>query len=107
MLNEELQRVMNPPDQQDEFTIRMRSDEMTFRGAKRLEDGTYVGILRLAFTWAICIGTDAWTPAKRRYCFEQLSDCLSEYAKITTGEDVPEGWIARRPKPDSDDWYRP
>lgn len=108
MANDILDDLMNPPDRQDEFTALMRS-ELGFFGAKRLDDGTYVGLTRLAFTAAICIGTDELTPAKRRYCFDRtdFTLCIDEYVKIVTGEDTPEGWIARRPKPASDDEYRP
>lgn len=103
-----LDNLMNPPGQQDAFTQRMR-DEFEFFGAKRLADGTYVGLKRLAFTTAICIGTDEYTPQKRRYCYESgnFTQCIEEFAKLTTGDDTPEGWIARRPKPPSDDEYRP
>lgn len=108
MANEILDDLMNPPDRQDEFTARMR-EELDFFGAKRLDDGTYVGLKRLMFTTAICIGTDEWTPQKRRYCFDRGDFTLriDEYVKIATGEDTPEGWIARRPKPASDDEYQP
>lgn len=101
-----LYNLENPPDQQDEFTERMRS-EFGFFGAKRLADGTYVGLMKLAFATAICIGTDEMTPQKRRYCYTDFTQCIHEFVNITTGDDVPEGWIARRPKPPSDDEYRP
>lgn len=105
-MDDTLDLLMNPPGQQDAFTQRMR-DEFGFVGAKLLEDGTYVGLKRLAFTLAICIGTDEMTPQKRRYCFDDITLCVDEYIKIVASEDTPEGWIARRPKPASDDVYRP
>jgi hypothetical protein len=107
MTLDELEAVLNPPDRQDDFTALMRTEDLGFRGAKRLADGTYVGVLQLAFTVAICIGVDRYTSFKRRYCFSDLSQCLAEFENITTKDCEPEGWIARRPVVASDYEYKP
>lgn len=95
---ERLETLMNPSGegQQDAFTQKMR-DELGFVGAKRLEDGTYVGLQPLLFTLAICIGVGVYTPFVRRYCYENGPDCLHAYQILATGDDIPEGWIAKRP----------
>jgi hypothetical protein len=105
--NKNLHKALNPPDQQDALTESMRSAEYNFIGAKRLADGTYVGVMRLMFTLAICIGFEEGSLFKRRYCFKDITQCISEYEGITSGEDIPEGWVARRPKPASDDEFCP
>jgi hypothetical protein len=99
--------LMNPPDRQDDFTRLLRTDDYRFVGAKRLDDGTYVGLRRLAYSLAICIGVTRTDVFKRRYCFTDITQCIDEYVKITSPDDVPEGWIARRPKGPEDDVFRP
>lgn len=88
--------ILNPEAQQDAFTRRMH-DEHQFVGAKRLADGTYVGVTRLLYTLAICIGVGEHTAYTRRYCYEDAATCLMEYQLLESGSDVPQGWIAKRP----------
>lgn len=91
-----LEAILNPHAQQDAFTRRMR-DEHAFVGAKRLADGTYVGIVRLLYTMAICIDVSEYTAYQRRYCYQDTAACLKEYELLESGRDVPQGWIAKRP----------
>lgn len=65
---------------------------------RQLEDGTYVAVMRLMFTVALCIGVGAYTAYRRRYCYEDLGTALAEYQTLQTGDDEPWGWIARRPE---------
>ena len=65
---------------------------------RQLDDGTYVALGRLAFTLGLFIGVGAITPYKRRYCFNDAVTALAEYGGLKTGDDVPSGWIARRPE---------
>jgi hypothetical protein len=97
----EIDSVLNPKELQDDFTQWMR-DEALFLGAKRLEDGSYAGVQRLMFTTAICIGVTPMTAFQRRYCFNDLGQCLHSYSEIKQLGDEPEGWIARRPKIEED-----
>lgn len=69
---------------------------------RRLDDGTYVAIGRLMFTTALFIGVGAITPYRRRYCFTTLGNALGEYYELQTGDDEPEGWVARRPETPED-----
>lgn len=64
-------------------------------GVKMLEDGTIVGIGNLMFTRAIYMDMDlnGWG---RRFCFEDRARADLEYEKLTSGDDEPTGWIARR-----------
>lgn len=106
MSNDSLQAVLSPPDRADGFTIELLKDDYGFMGAKLLDDGCYVGVKRLFSTVAIHIGIDRCTSFERRYCFKDLSKCLEQYALIKTKDDIPEGWIARRPAHPEDNEYR-
>lgn len=96
---EPLSETLNPTaqGQQDDFTEWMRSKDAAFVGAKRLSDGTYVGLKRLLFTHAICMGVTREASYTRRYCYEDLVTCLDEYRGLVSIDDVPVGWIAQRP----------
>lgn len=65
---------------------------------RQLDDGTYVALSRLAFTVGLFIGVGPITPFERRYCFQSLGVALAEYNELKTGQDVPSGWVARRPE---------
>jgi hypothetical protein len=69
-----------------------------FMDWRQLEDGTYVALGRLAFTVGLFIGVGPITPYKRRYCFADLRTATDEYLRMKTGQDLPSGWIARRPE---------
>lgn len=98
-MSKTVDEVLNPagPGAQDEFTDWMRA-EASFIGAKRLPDGTYVGVLRLLFTNAICIGVTPVLAYRKRFCYEDTSACLHEYERLQAFDDEPEGWVARRPQ---------
>lgn len=69
---------------------------------RRLEDGTYIALMRLMTTVALCIGVGPITPYKKRYCFRDITVALGEYNEMKTGDDVPTGWVARRPETPED-----
>lgn len=102
-----LAEVLRPADQQDDFTVWMlKENEGIYIGAKRLPDGTYAGIMRLAFTEAIALGVSRTCPAEKRYCYDRgsFADILIAFDKLTSFEDEPTGWIASRPKADVEDF---
>lgn len=94
-----VQETLNPngPGQQDDFTEWMRGADARFVGAKRLQDGSYVGVLPLMFTYAICMGVTYEAVFKKRFCYEDMSGCLHEYSRLSSCDDEPAGWVARRP----------
>ena len=104
-MNKNINEILNPPDMQDEFTALMRTPDFAFVGAKKLPDGCYVGVFRLITTLAICIGVTRGSAYTRRYCFQDIDKCLSEYERIDTRDFVPEGWVARRPDQPGDNSY--
>lgn len=67
----------------------------SYENLRILEDGTIIGIGNLMFTRAIYMdmNTLSWG---RRFCFKDPALADAEYKKITTGDDEPTGWIARR-----------
>lgn len=74
-----------------------------YQNVRVLDDGTIVGTTELAYTRAICIGLD-YTGWSKRFCFENRSVAVSELQKLKTGNDEPEGYIARRGD-GADEWY--
>ncbi|MNL07787.1 hypothetical protein D3C87_1284780 [compost metagenome] len=107
VLSKSLAEILHPDDQQDEFTKWMlKENEGVYIGAKRLPDGTYAGVMRLAFTEAICLGVTHQCPAEKRYCFEpgDFAAMLIAFDKLTSFNDEPVGWIASRPKAQEEDF---
>lgn len=100
-----LQQLYTPTHQQDEFTEALMGPDFGFIVAKRLDDGTYVGITKLMFTWGLCIGITTHTAYTKRFCYEDASECLHQYVKLAQVDQEPIGWIARRPEPA--DFYAP
>lgn len=72
-------------------------EEMEYLYVRQLDDRTWVGLTPLLFTTGLCLGLDefGW---KRRYCFKTSATAISELAKLKTIDDVPTGWVAKRPK---------
>ena len=62
---------------------------------KQLEDGTYVAVVELMFTTAICVDMSV-TGYANRFCFTDHWQALSEFRKMTSIDTEPTGWIARR-----------
>lgn len=102
-LHKSLAEILRPADQQDDFTSKMLDKEKGgYIGAKRLPDGSYAGIVRLAFTEAICMGVDPQLMGcNKRYCYELSSnfDMLLAFHNLQAETDTPTGWISSRPKP--------
>lgn len=96
---ESVQQTLNPsgPDQQDAFTDWMRGSEARYVGAKRLPDGNYAGVQRLLYTYGLCLGVTFESPYEKRFCFDDLSQCLLAFSQLESARDEPSGWIARRP----------
>jgi len=70
---------------------------MGYSQPKQLEDGWWVAFVPLMFTTGLCMGLDE-TGWKKRYCFEDKEKAQEEYNKLKFSYQVPQGWIARRPK---------
>lgn len=88
---------------QDEFTDWMMSPAGGFIAAKRLPDGTYIGLQRLLFTLALCIGVTPDRAYTRRFCYEDMVECMHQFNHIISGDAEPTGWVARRPPAQEDE----
>lgn len=66
-----------------------------YREVRLLEDRSVMAIGDLMFTRAIYMDADlnGWG---RRFCFENRALADSEFQRITSGDQEPVGWIARR-----------
>lgn len=56
-----------PNEEYIEMSKEMRVNEIY--APRKLEDGTWSGLMPLAFTTSICIGFNDWSPFETRYCF--------------------------------------
>lgn len=72
-------------------------EAMSYLNVRQLDDGTWIGLLPLLFTTGLHIGLDevGWS---KRYCFENMFDAMKECNKLNSFDDVPVGWIAKRPE---------
>lgn len=91
---DEFHQVLCPPERQDEFTKKMIT-ELGFVGAKKV-DGSYVGLMRLMFTIAICVGVTEHSPFTKRYCFEDITECLAQYKLLDDLQHEVSGYVATR-----------
>jgi hypothetical protein len=69
---------------------------------RQLDDGTYIAIGRLMFSVALFIDVQPITPYRKRFCFPSLDLAIAAYTDMQTPDDVPTGWIARRPETQED-----
>ncbi len=68
-----------------------------YQFVRQLDDDSWVGIDELLFSTALYMGMDQSGWAKR-YDFELRGDAIQELIKLTKQTDIPNGWIAKRPK---------
>lgn len=64
---------------------------------RALPDGSVAMLVDLMYTRAICLGATAWGYSSR-FCFEDRERATAAFATLQTEDDVPVGWIARRPE---------
>jgi len=64
-----------------------------------LPDGSVALLVDLAFTRAICLGATLDSSyTTNRFCFENRACATCEFSLLESKDDVPEGYIARRPE---------
>lgn len=67
-------------------------EELGYIVVRQLQDGRWIGVIRMIFTTGLCIGLHAHGYSGR-YCYDRLYDAV-EAAKTYTGEGDPSGpWI--------------
>jgi len=76
-------------------------DENGYLDARVLPDGSIALLVELAFTRAICLGADEVCPYTQRFCFKDRELATQRFAELQSEDDIPAGYIARRPEFDS------
>lgn len=57
---------------------------------RKLEDGEWIGLFRLAYTWSVCCGVERITQYKYRWCFESLEEATYMFDNCKDYDDEPE-----------------
>lgn len=64
-----------------------------------LPDGNLACIVRLAFTWGLCLGGNEREMYRYRFCFPSFHDAVAAFHSVQRVDDVPTfGWVASRPE---------
>lgn len=64
-----------------------------------MPDGKVARIIRLAFTYGLCLGGGINQRAYlHRFCFNSLSECISAFNSVQSVYDIPDEWVATRPE---------
>ena len=70
-----------------------------FELTRRLPTGEIIGVRRLAFTFALCIGIDEFNLFTFRFCYPKFSDAVSAFMAVTDPYAIPRSaWVAARPE---------
>lgn len=64
--------------------------ENKFIKMRKLEDGEWIGMIRLAFTWAVCCGISKCSTHKYRWCFEDKNEAILFFYQCKDYDDIPE-----------------
>lgn len=56
---------------------------------RKLPDGEWIGLLKLAFTMSVCCGIEEITPFKYRWCFADPVEALHLYTTIEEYDEIP------------------
>lgn len=74
----------------------MTSEEMQiflhengFSKVRQLEDNTWIGILKLAFTTSVCVDIDEFSPFQYRWCFEDPAEANYFFETIKDYREIP------------------
>ena len=58
-------------------------------GPRKLDDGTWVAINKLMYTWSVCVDMDEVTAYRYRWCFEDINEARHFLATIKEFDEVP------------------
>lgn len=56
---------------------------------RKLPNGEWVMLVKLAFTFAVCVGVSPSTTYKYRWCFENWAEALLFYSTVKDVKEVP------------------
>ncbi|WP_454889995.1 hypothetical protein [Serratia quinivorans] len=80
-------------DSFDGFSDDSVIDFMTANGytnIRKIHDGTWSGIIRLAFTHSVCMDVSPLTPFRYRWCFEEKAEALYFVENVKEFDEIPE-----------------
>lgn len=70
----------------------LRSNE--FVVFRQLETGEWIGILKLAFTWSVCMDIGEVRAFTYRWCFEDANEAFLFYTTAVDFDEVPESRVS-------------
>lgn len=73
-----------PPEQIREFLL-----EQGFLRVRQLEDGSWIGVLRLVFTTSVCMDIDEFSPFRYRWCFADPAEANHFFETAVDYDEVP------------------
>lgn len=71
-------------------------DDGQYDTLRELPDHSVAAIGKLIYTTALYLGLDE-VGYRRRYCYDDDARARTEFDKLQTQDDEPQGWIAKRP----------
>lgn len=63
--------------------------ENQFELFRQLETGEWVGVMRLAFTWSVCMDIGPISPFIYRWCFQDIAEALYFYEHAKEFDEIP------------------
>ncbi|HGH5398728.1 TPA: hypothetical protein ACJI3N_005332 [Raoultella planticola] len=60
-----------------------------FKIVRKIQDGSWIGILPLAFTTSVCMDIDEFTPFRYRWCFADPAEATYLFDTATEFDEVP------------------
>lgn len=70
----------------------------TYLDARQLDDGSRAVMAQLLYTRAIMLGVTKDCAFETRYCYDDNVTCKNQFNGLKSKDDVPTGWIAKRPQ---------
>ena len=71
-------------------------EEQGYYAIRQLPDGTWAGLVQLAFTTGLCLNLDE-TGYDSRFCYEDQQDAVYALMALKSAKDTPMvGWVAQR-----------
>lgn len=77
-------------DKPDEEVIKYLTDEEHFIKVRKLEDGSFVGCMKLAYTMSVCCDISPTTPYAYRWCFKDPEEAFYFCDNIKEFDEIPE-----------------
>jgi len=56
---------------------------------RKLDDGSWVAITKLAYTWAVCVDMDEVTAYRYRWCFKDFGEAIYFLSTMVDFDEVP------------------